>query len=558
MSSTDFASAVGGLLTQSRRGFMLGGAAAAILAGQGGRVLAAPEAAPALRFGVEMEIASLDPIRPTNNWETMLAANVYDTLVYPDAEKKVLPWIAESWQLSDEGKTYTFKLKTGVPFHDGTPVTSDDIAFSMRRMLALGGPIAGYFRNIEVDKIAAPDTQTISFTLKKPDPAFLQTLFMFKIVNKALILKNKAEGSHGEFGDYGARFLQANSAGSGPFMVTEYRPSEVAELTRFDRYPFTKWGPKNPGKVRIMIFPELVTIATKLRSGELDIGSISIPAQVQRQLAQDNRFVVERHPQPTAWFVVMNNSKPPLDDLHVRRAVAHAYDRRTVIDHILGGGEELRGPVPAQILSGCEGVGVYEFDMDKAKAELAKSKYSAAELGKFRLEIAAVAASERFKNIALLLSTNLKKLGINAQVKAVRWTDITAAQTKPETAFNFVVYYESARVPHPSQILTYYTKSGWGGAYPSGGMYYDNPKVTELIQRANGIGDPAEAQRYFCEAVRLIVEDCPAVFSHIDVRQFPHARYVTGFRAFAGATPFDLRFNTYEIDASDTAYRPSR
>ncbi len=543
--------------TFSRRAFVLGGSSAVALALRS--VNASAESSPPaiLRFGVEMEIASLDPIRPTNNWEQVVAVNVYDPLVFPDPEKKVIPWIAESWQISDGGLTYTFKLKKGIPFHDGTELTSADVAFSMQRLKTVGGPIASYFQNVDISKISAPDPLTVQFGLKKADPAFLQTLFLLYIVNKKLVTANQAPGNYGEFGDYGAAFLQANSAGSGPFKVLRYRASEMVELGRFESYPFTTWTAKNPEKVQLQIFPELVTIATKLKSGELDIGTVSLPTQVQRQLAADNRFVVERHTQPTPWFVVMNNSRPPLDDVHVRRAIAYAYDSKTVTKYILGGGEELRGPVPAQLLGGCEGVRIYEFDMEKAKAELAQSKYSAEQLGAFQMEIAAVAASERFKNIALLLSTNLKKLGIKTQVKAVRWSDITAAQTKPETAFDFVVYYESPKVPHPNQILTYYTKAGWGGAYPPGGMYYDNPVVTDLIKKAGSAANTDESNRLLCDAVRQIAEDSPSIFSHVDVRQLPHWRYVKGFRGFVGATPFDLRFNSLEIDSSDPDYRPT-
>ncbi|MGR7996633.1 ABC transporter substrate-binding protein [Xanthobacter sp. ZOL 2024] len=505
-----------------------------------------------------MEIASLDPIRQTNNWEYMTAVNVYDTLVFPDPEKKVVPWIAESWEVSPDKTSYTFKLKHGVPFHDGKEITSADVAFSMQRLLAMSGPIANYFKSIDAERIETPDPYTVRFNLKAPDPAFMQALFLFKILNKDLLLANKAEGKYGEYGDYGAKFLQSHDAGSGPYKVVDFRPSEAVVLERFADYPFSKAGSGTPESVRILTIPEVVTIAAKLKGGELDVGTVSIPTQVQKQLASDERFVVERDPQPTPWFVVMNNAKPPLDDPHVRRAVAYAYDANTVTKFILGGGEELRGPVPPQLLGKCEGITRYDFSLEKAKQELAQSKYTPEQLKAFEMDIAAVAGSERFKNIALLLSTNLKKIGLNAQVKAVRWSDITAAQTKPETAFNFVVYYDTAKVPHPNQFLTYYTKKGWGASYPPGGIYYDNPKVTALIQQANDANDPAESQKLVCEAVKLIAEDSPSVFSHVDVRQFPHWRYVKGFKADAGAMFFDLRFDRFSLDAADPLLKQAR
>ncbi|GAA5237064.1 ABC transporter substrate-binding protein [Verticiella sediminum] len=510
---------------------------------------------PVLRYGIEMELATLDPVRVSNNWETMAAVNLYDTLVFPDPEQGLIPRIAESWEVSEDKKTYTFKLRDGIPFHDGSLITAEDVVFSMQRTLAMPGLSGGYLRNVDPERLEVLDPQTVRFHLNSPDPAFLRALLHMKVLNKKLITANLAEGSYGELGDYGARFLLTNDAGSGPYMLTAFRAGDVAVMTRFEDYPFADWKPNSPHELRLQIVPEAVTNITKLRAGELDAGPLSMAPQILKPIDSDPRMTVEKHAQLATYYVTMNNTRPPLDDVHVRRAISYAYDVNTVMNHILSGGTPVAGPVPGQLLGDCEGIPSYAFDLEKAQAELAKSKYSAAQLKAFNLDIAAVSTSEPFKNIALMLSTTLRKIGLNASVKPARWADIVQAATKPDTAFDMAIYYDSARLGHPSQLMMYYTESGWGAAYPGGGIYWSSSEVDTLLSEAAMLDDNSpEQKRAYCEANKLIAADAPAIFSHSALRTLPHWNYVKGFRADAGAPFFDLRFEGYEFDLDDPAY----
>jgi len=175
-----------------------------------------------LRWGVGMEVSTLDPVYQTNNWELATGYNLYDSLVWPDAQAGVKPWVAESWSVSEDGKTWTFKLRSDLTFHDGSPLTADDVVFSMQRLLTLNGPGATSFRSLTPDSVSAPDAQTVVFTLDKPSASFLQALVTFKIVNKALILANLQDGPHGGMKDFGAAFVRTNDAGSGPFQLRAF------------------------------------------------------------------------------------------------------------------------------------------------------------------------------------------------------------------------------------------------------------------------------------------------------------------------------------------------
>lgn len=503
-----------------------------------------------LRWGVGMEVSTLDPVYQTNNWELATGYNMYDSLVWPDAQAGVKPWIAQSWSVSGDGKTWTFKLRPDLTFHDGAKLTADDVVFSMQRLLTLNGPGATSFRGLKANLVTSPDPQTVVFTLEQPSASFLNALVTFKILNKALVTANLQDGPHGEMKDYGVAFLRTGDAGSGPYKLARYSQGELVTLSRFDGYAITPWDGAAPASVEFQITPEMATIGTKLRAGEIDMGDWSLPIRVQKDVAADPRFTLRQDPMNTAWYLIMNNSRAPLDDVNVRRAVASAHDEATLIRSILGAGGPMGGPVPDAMLSNCEPIKGYAFDLDKAKEYLAASHYSAEELSKRPLKIAAVAGSERFNNIALLTASNLKKIGLTAEVQAVRWADITAAQTKPETAFDLVVFYDPAKYNDPMLFLSYYRKAGWGDPYPPGGMYYDNPKVTELLATAQASTDIGMQQKSYCDAAHLIAEDSPSVFSHTEVRSTTYWNYVSAYPDGGGAMFYDMRFENWRLDAS--------
>ncbi len=512
----------------------------------------ADAARPVLRAGLALEISTLDPVRVTNYCENIIALNVYDMLVMPDPDKGIVPWIAKSWDVSDDRKSYTFHLRDDVLFHDGRALDAEDVAFSMRRVLAMPGLVGGYLRNVDRDHIDVVDAHTIRFNLKQLDPTFIRALVNLKIVNGKLLMANKAEGQFGEFGDYGAKYLQSKDAGSGPYSIAEFRAGEGVTLKAFDGYVIRKFEPGTPREVRLRIIPETVTLETKTLAGEFDL-TFANPEPARVKLFSENpKFAVDRWPTLNNYYVVMNNTKPPLDDENVRKAISYAYDRNTVMNKIYSGGVPLRAPIPDSMLGKCDGITTYDFDMKKAAEYLKKSKYSPEELKKFKIEYASTAGSEPFEKTGLLLTLNLKKLGLNAEVKTVRWTDIVAAQTKPETAYPLVYFFDSTRVRQPSTLLQFYTKKGWGAPYPSGGIYWENPDVTAMIDKAAQLEDGSpEQSALYCEASMKVAAEAPAIFSHDDIHLQPRWKYLTAATKDGGSSQYEYRFDKFSFNTSD-------
>jgi len=512
----------------------------------------ADAARPVLRAGLTLEVSTLDPVRATNYCENIIVLNVYDMLVMPDPDKGVVPWIASSWDISDDRKSYTFHLRNDVLFHDGRAVEAEDVAFSLRRVLTLPGLVGGYLRAVDKDRIEVLDAHTIRLNLKEVDPTFLRALVNLKVMNSRLLMANKAEGQYGEFGDYGVKYLATQDAGSGPYSIAEFRAGEGVTLKAFDDYKIEPWDPTAPKEVKLRIIPEMVTMETKTLAGEFDLTFVN-PSPPRVKLFEGNpKFEIDRWQTLNNYYVVMNNKKPPLDDENVRKAISYAYDRNTVMNKIYSGGVPLNGPVPEALLGKCEGIPTYEFDMKKAAEYLAKSKYSPEELKKFKLEYASTAGAEAFEKTGLMLTLNLKKLGLNAEVKNVRWTDIVAAQTKPETAYPFVFFYDSARVRQPGTLLTFYTKKGWGAPYPSGGIYWENPDVTAMIEKAAQLADGSPEQaKLYCDAVKKIAAEAPAIFSHNDIHIQPRWKYLKAGTRDGGSSQYEYRFERFRFDVKD-------
>ncbi len=508
-----------------------------------------------LRWASLMPVATLDPAQMQGNVMWVGGANLYDTLVFPDVEKVYIPWLAESWKISKDGLKYTFSLKKGIPFHDGSELTAEDVVFTIDRVLTLKEcTVAPQFRKFtKAGTTRALDKYTVEFNLSGRAPQFMGSLFLLKILNKKEIIKNLEKGNYGEMGDYGVKHLRTHDAGSGPYTVLEHKQGNYLKLKEFEKYPLEPWKPNSINLVSIYVIPEAVTEITKLKAGELDMGEWTLPAKSLKEFQKDKNFTVSEESPDGIWYCPMNTKKPPLDDPYVRKAVAHAWNTEMITSTILAGGKRARGPLPERMRR-CADVGYYPYDLEQAKALLKKSKYSADELKKFEMELAG-GISERYNNIMLLFNSDLKKIGLNPKIISTTWTDMCQRQQKPETAFHFALITGGAQVSHATEFLNYYTKDGWGIPYPPGGMYYENPKVTEAIIMGNNSLELEEQNKYYCEAQKMIAEDSPAIFSHTDFRLFPFWSYMKGYKFPVGAEFFHLRFNRFTMDTEDPMFK---
>ena len=337
-------------------------------------LLAAIPAVPAVAqtrfvFANESPYDTMDPHAAFDVGRVAVRLNLYDGLYrWLDNPPKLEPWLAESHTVSSDGLTYTFKLRRGVKFHDGAEVTAEDVRYSTERILAgKKGAAALLATMVAPGTTKALDRHTVQFTLIKPASIFLAVVPEVHVVNTALLKKNEKDG------DGGAAWLTSNDAGSGSYMLTRYDPAVGFIARRFAGH-FLPWGAKPIEEIEFRLVKEDNTRVLGMIKGDYQGTGGYLPNdQVKRLREAPNVKIVEQESMRIMMFQI-NNQRPPLNDVHVRRAISYAFDYDGFNKDILGGTVERNPvPIPNNLWGVPKDVKGYTYDVDRAKAELAKA-----------------------------------------------------------------------------------------------------------------------------------------------------------------------------------------
>jgi len=464
-----------------------------------------------LVMSVNQEFGTIDPARGSDYTELLAMYNIYSTLVFPDSNGVSQPKLAESWTARPDGLTYTFKLKKGVKFHDGSELTAEDVKFSMDRMLALRDGYSWLWSKI-VKETTVDDAYTVTFHLSEPFGPFVSTLPLFSIVNKSAILAHKESGEFGEFGDYGAHWLSVTTtedAGSGPYKLKAWDRGREIVFERFPNY-FEGWphGDKSVDEVHMLLLHETATVKTMLRKGELTLVDHYRTYEDYREMgsypnAKDIAF-------DSCYIVAakINTKIAPTDDVHIRRMLAWAFDYKTVTDIIRGGSPQARGVIASTVPGHNPRVFQYHQDLDKAREEMMLSKYYP---NIPDIVITYPTGTEDRRKMALLLKESLAKIGVNLVIKAEEWGRITDLVTAVETTPNICITSQTPTYPDPDALLYTMYHSKASGTWMSSEWLQD-PLVDQLIDQERVTVDEEERMRIMNIIQQIIIEDCPDIF----------------------------------------------
>ncbi len=258
--------------------------------------------------------------------------NMYDCLVrWVDNPPKLAMWLADKIDIAPDGVTYTVAMKQGAKFHDGSPITADDVVFSMERILAMKQGAYGLFKGvIDPGKTKALDAHTVQFTLNQPYAVFSSTLSELWVVNSKLLRE------HDKSGDMGAGWLARNEAGSGGFKLRRYDPAIGFQADRFDEH-FAGFGKSNITSTEFRVVLETASRALGLQKGEFNTTDGYLPQdQIKRLRQVDSVQILEADSLRTMYFVI-HNARPPLTDVNLRKALCYAFDYDGFINNILSG-----------------------------------------------------------------------------------------------------------------------------------------------------------------------------------------------------------------------------
>lgn len=453
--------------------------AAALLAAStlGSAALAPAFAETVLRLD-EVAVGELDPGKASDYADSILMFNIYDTLVIPvQGGPGYAPHLAESWEA--DGSDFVFKLRSDVKFHSGNPLTAEDVVFSFDRIKALGQGLSYLFKN--VDGAEAVDGQTVRFKLSQPYSPFIASLVRLPIVDKKLVMENLGEGE-GEMKDWGQAFLSGNAASTGAYKVVSHNPQEETVMAKNPDY-FLGVPDAAPDTVRLRYGLEAATVRTLIAQGEHDISSQWLPPEVLKSLAADGAQILKESG-GGAFYIKMNTTKPPLDDVNCRMALAKAYDyaagvKMVAVTDDVAQGSASTGAIPVGMFGSNPASDTLSRDLEAAKQHLADCKYAPED---FNLEISWIGEVPLEERYALLMQANFAELGIKSEIKKLPWALFTEQVTKPENTPNISQVFVNAVTGDPDTLLYAMYHSTAAGTWQSP-EYLDDEAVDAALDK---------------------------------------------------------------------------
>jgi len=451
-------------------------AAAAVLA------LTSSTAAMAARtdlvLGMPLEPPHLDPTAgAAAAIDEVLYANVFEGLTRIGARGEVLPALAESWTVSDDGKVYTFKLRSSVKFHDGTDFNADDVKFSLDRARADDSTNAQKALFAAIDTVEAVDPATVKVTLKTPQGAFLYNMGW----GDAVIVAPESATTNKE-----------KPVGTGPFRFDNWAKGSSITIVRADGY----WGePAALDKAEFRIIPDAAAAVPALLSGDVQALPNFQLGDALPQVQSDPRFKVVIGSTEGETILAINNKKPPFDNLKVRQAIAHTIDRKAIIDGASGG---LGTPIGSHFSPANDAyvdlTGTYPYDPAKAKELL---KEAGLESGfKTTLKLPPVGYA---RDGGQIIASELRNIGIEAEIIPVEWADwLKQVFTEKDYDLSIVSHTE------PNDIDIYSRKDYY--------FNYDNPAFDKVIEELNLTSDEARRKELYGQAQKILADDAVVGF----------------------------------------------
>lgn len=470
----------------------------------------------------------LDPHKGNDYSGSVLAYNIYDTLVMPNPTEGVAPHLATEWTVSDDGLTYTFTLRQGVMFHDGSELQADDVIFSYERVKAINQGFAFLFTEW-VSSVEAVDPYTVQFTLSGTYAPFLSTLVRLPVVNKDVVLANKQDGDFGDNGDYGQAFLSEQDAGSGAYKVVSHNPQELTVLEKFPDY-FLGFAEKAPDVVRQRYSVESATMRTLMARKEHEVSSQWHPQEVFKALAGEEGISLITEGGSGSLLFKLNTQRAPTDDVNFRKAMALAFDYDALISTLqitdeVSSGTPARGPIPDGVPGFDAALPMPTRDLEAAKAALAESKY-ASDLGSVEIDMAWVAEVPSEEKMALLFQQNMAELGVKVNITKVPWATLTERFAAAETTPNLYPLFTGLSYPDPDGLLYVMYSSKAPGTFWSS-SWLNDADIDAMLDEARTTTDNSKRMELYASIQQRLVDLQTDIFGYDSLAVFAKQNNVT-------------------------------
>jgi peptide/nickel transport system substrate-binding protein len=478
------------------------------------------------------DTSSADPVDSTAIDNLQLIRGAYEGLVGEvTGTYDVKPVLATKWTKSADNKTWTFTLRQGVKFSDGTAFDSAAVLANVARYQKLGGQVGGLLVGA---KATAPDANTVTFTLDSANGGFLSYLALVVFVSpKALTDHAGSDDAHS--------WLVLNTDGTVPYKSPAALTGTNRKLVRNDSY----WGGWKDGQINTVQFVTAADAATQIQQvqrGEVD-RVLNIPlGPYLKQFSSNKDLTVLRSPGTQIDEIQMNTQSGPLKNKLLRQAVTYAYDYSAGIEAAYDGfATAPSGPLPAGYSGADASATPYKQDLAKAKALLAQSGEKNVKLS---LWWATPAASYEQPQSAVV-KDSLAKIGIDVTVKELSFDAMAKGAASPKSAPDLNFLWHGAITADPVEYLGSYFDSRYIGGY--NWSFYNNPKFDAALKAASAAATTDERDKILAEAQQTVVADAPTLFTAVPERIEVISSRFTGFKIH----PIDYGYaiNFYELRA---------
>jgi peptide/nickel transport system substrate-binding protein len=446
-----------------------------------------------LRYGLTTEPATLDPLSPANTADgRSILFNVFEGLVKPDGSGKLQPAAAESWVVEGGGLVYDFTLREGLTFHHGTPVTPEDVKFTLDTAVQAG--FAGF---TQIEKVETQGRRNIRVTLKNPDPEFLP------YITVGIVPKNNPD-------------REKNAVGTGPFIIRSYTPQQSLVLVKNPAY----WQKGLPflDKVTFVFTADSDALLLGLRGGSIDAASVT--GSIVRQL-DPAAFDAVPGFSASVQLLALNNAVPPLDDIRVRQAINYGVDIQQIIDTAFyGEGEPSGSPLIPGLTEYYEKAlkDPYPYDPAKARNLLAEAGYGP---GALTLEITVPSNYTMHVDTAQVMVNQLSVIGISAAIKLVDWATWLSDVYRGRNYQGTIISLDANNVS-PRSFLARYLSGGGSNFVNFKNEAYDRVYAAALTET-----DETKRILLYKEAQRIISDNAASVYIQdiIGFKVFPKRRF---------------------------------
>ncbi len=484
----------------------------------GERVELGDESSDNLVAAIAGEPDQLDPQRTSAYFSFQVLENVFDTLVQPDADLEMVPALAESWEVSPDQLVWTFHLREGVTFHDGTPFTADDVVYSYRRII--DEQLTNVDRFSSVRDVSAVDPATVRMTLDRPTPNLLTNIGGFK--GMAIVQRDNVESGQ----------IATHPIGTGPFKFAGQRSGDSISLRANRSY----WGgaPQISG-VTFRFIPEPSTALSALQAGEID-WTDSVPTQRVAQLLDDDSLALAVTPSNDYWYFALNEAREPWDDVRVRQAIAYGIDRAAIVQ------ATSYGTATANQLAIPEGnpwhtpYHRYDYDIDKARS-LLEAAQSAGTTTPDTLDMLVTSDYPETVTAAQIVADNLEPLGITVDIRTVDFATWLDEQNTGN--FDMLMMGWLGNID-PDDF--YYAQHHTDGA--SNAQKFSDPRVDRLLDAGRVETNRTARAADYAEAATIIADEVSYIYLYNPSVIQAWSNDLSGYQARRDAA---IRFRTASL-----------